>query len=116
MKQCTPSDVLQGKTPSNAQHIDVRETSEYASQSWKLFQSMPLSGLQHSVQSLDKSRPVIVMCLSGGRSMNASAFLDAQGFQVWNVQGGISAAAREGAPIERGESAGLFGALKGMFS
>lgn len=116
MKQCTPTDVLQGKTPADAQHIDVRESGEYASQSWKLFGSMPLSSLQGTFQSLDKSRPVIVMCLSGGRSMSASAFLEAQGFQVWNVQGGISAAAREGAPIERGESSGLLGALKGMFA
>jgi len=115
MKQCTPTDVLAGKTPANAQHIDVREAGEYASQHWPKFANMPLSGLQGAVSTLDRSRPVVVMCLSGGRSMNASAFLDAQGFQVWNVQGGISAAGREGAPIERAPSTGILGALKGMF-
>lgn len=115
MKQCTPTDILNGKTPANAQHIDVREAGEYASQHWPKFASMPLSGLQSTVATLDKSLPVVVMCLSGGRSMQASAFLDAQGFKVWNVQGGISVAGREGAPVQKTAGAGFLGTLKGMF-
>ena len=116
MKQCTPTDVLNGKTPANAQYIDVREAGEYVSKHWPKFANMPLSGIQAALSNLDKKRPVVVMCLSGGRSMSSSAVLDSKGFAVWNVQGGISAAQREGAPIQQAESKGILGALKGMFA
>jgi thioredoxin len=56
-------------------------------------------------QYLDKSKPVYVYCLSGGRSAQAAKMLQEQGFtEVVNLQGGINAWKKEGRPLQRPEA------------
>lgn len=51
--------------------------------------------------SLDKTKPVFVYCLSGGRSRAAAAWLIENGFQnVVNMEGGFNSWKRLGKPVE----------------
>lgn len=69
--------------------IDVREVDEYAGGHIKQAKNVPLSELGVKVDELDRSKPIYVICAAGGRSMNASVYLDSLGFDVTNVDGGI---------------------------
>ncbi|WP_214825144.1 rhodanese-like domain-containing protein [Exiguobacterium sp. s28] len=69
--------------------IDVRETDEFAGGHIKQAKNVPLSEFGAKVDELDSSKPIHVICAAGGRSMNASAYLDSLGFDVINVDGGM---------------------------
>lgn len=69
--------------------IDVREVDEYAGGHIKQAKNVPLSELGAKVDELDRSKPIYVICAAGGRSMNASIYLDSLGFDVTNVDGGM---------------------------
>ncbi|WP_341841256.1 rhodanese-like domain-containing protein [Chitinophaga caseinilytica] len=58
----------------------------------------------HRVKSLDKSKPVFVYCLVGGRSGAAAKWLADNGFKdVTDLSGGINAWRAESKPIAGGE-------------
>ncbi|WP_214755701.1 MULTISPECIES: rhodanese-like domain-containing protein [unclassified Exiguobacterium] len=69
--------------------IDVRETDEFAGGHIKQAKNVPLSEFGAKVDELDRSKPIHVICAAGGRSMNASAYLDSLGFDGVNVDGGM---------------------------
>ncbi|MCT4783902.1 MULTISPECIES: rhodanese-like domain-containing protein [Exiguobacterium] len=69
--------------------IDVRETDEYAGGHIQQAKNVPLSEFGEYVETLDRSKPIHVICAAGGRSMNASTYLDSLGFDVVNVDGGM---------------------------
>ncbi|WP_214832522.1 rhodanese-like domain-containing protein [Exiguobacterium sp. s152] len=69
--------------------IDVRETDEFTGGHIKQAKNVPLSEFGAKVDELDRSKPIHVICAAGGRSMNASAYLDSLGFDVINVDGGM---------------------------
>ncbi|WP_307976651.1 rhodanese-like domain-containing protein [uncultured Streptococcus sp.] len=71
--------------------IDVREADEYASGHIPSAVNMPLSQLDDSFSSLDADKSYHLVCQMGGRSARAYQFLEAQGFDVTNVDGGTSA-------------------------
>ena len=101
MNFLSPSDIVEGNAPENAQFVDVREPAELADAKWSIFQNLPLSSFDKTFSQLDKNRPVVVICAAGMRSLKAATFLQNQGYEsVWNVDGGMNAAASEGAPVE----------------
>lgn len=71
------------------QLIDVRETDEYAGGHIRQAKNLPLSELAERTNELDADQPLHVICLAGGRSMNASIYLEQAGFDVTNVDGGM---------------------------
>ncbi len=77
------------------QLLDVREPYEY--EICNLGGSLiPLSELSNRLNEIDKSKPVIVHCKVGGRSMQAAKLLQNAGFHsVANLTGGILAWAKE---------------------
>ena len=77
------------KTPVKL--VDVREADEFAYAHVEGAISMPLSGLEDTVDQLDKDENYYVMCLSGARSTAACQYLASKGYKVTNVMGGISA-------------------------
>ena len=78
----------QGKAPTV---IDVREGFELDRCKLPDTRHIPLGQLPHRLADLDPSMPYIIMCKVGGRSAQAVAFLDAQGFvDVSNLTGGIN--------------------------
>ncbi|WP_042160655.1 rhodanese-like domain-containing protein [Paenibacillus gorillae] len=69
--------------------IDVREIDEWESGHIKEASSLPLSELQERVNELDKDADLIIVCRSGNRSGRACEFLQAQGYKVTNMTGGM---------------------------
>ncbi len=70
------------------QLIDVRSTVEFNQGALDGAVNMPLESFQHSANSIDKTRPVILYCRSGQRSGAAKQFLETSGFDsVFNIGG-----------------------------
>ena len=71
--------------------IDVREDFEVAEGMIPGAVHIPLGEIPNNVDSLDKSKPYIFVCKGGVRSENAARFLEEQGFDVTNLEGGMMA-------------------------
>jgi len=82
--------------------LDVREADEFAKARVEGAQNLPLSELPHRLNEVSRDQTVYVMCLSGGRSAQAVSHLSEQGYDVVNVDGGISAWYQNGLPIAMG--------------
>lgn len=83
---------LLAKKTEVAQFVDVREPSEFRSGHVPGFQNIPLGQIRNRVNEIQKDRPVVLMCHSGTRSMQAARTLVKQGFtEVRNVSGGMMA-------------------------
>jgi thioredoxin len=87
----------------NVQVLDVRTIGEYNSGFLKNALQADWNNKQQfadRTQHLDKSKPVYVYCLSGGRSGAAAEQLRAQGYNAINLEGGMNAWKRAGKPVE----------------
>jgi thioredoxin 1 len=74
-----------------AQLVDVRTAGEYGGGHLPKAQNIDYKSADFTtkIQSLDKSKPVFVYCLSGGRSSEAQTILKQNGFtEVYNMGGG----------------------------
>ena len=90
MKTINPIEVQQKLEAGASIHlIDVREVAEVEAGKIPGIIHIPLGLLEFRMQELDKSTPYIMVCRSGGRSAQATAFLEAQGFDVTNMSGGM---------------------------
>ncbi|MEK4425560.1 rhodanese-like domain-containing protein [Solibacillus sp. FSL K6-1523] len=69
--------------------IDVREVGEVQEGHIAGIVNIPLGLLEFRMHELDKNKAYVMVCRSGGRSGQATAFLDAQGFDVTNMTGGM---------------------------
>ena len=79
---------------SDAQLLDVRTPGEYAGGYINNAQNIDWNGSDFDTQvaALDKSKPVLVYCLAGGRSKKAASHLSALGFKtVMELDGGYLA-------------------------
>lgn len=79
---------------NNTQLIDVRTAEEYAGGHIENAKNIDWNGNDFDTQvaSLDKTKPVLVYCLSGGRSKKAAAKLNELGFkEVIELNGGYLA-------------------------
>ena len=70
--------------------LDVREIHEYEAGHIPSAQNFPLSTLGLDFSKLDKNQKYYVICQAGGRSAKAYDFLEVQGFNVINVEGGMN--------------------------
>jgi len=81
--------------------VDVRTPAEVARGGIRGARSIPLHLLPLNTGALDKERPVVFYCQSGGRSSQACAYLHQQGYdKLYNLRGGIMAWVRNGLPLE----------------
>lgn len=69
--------------------IDVREVEEVAEGKIPGAINIPLGLVEFRMHELDKSKEYIMVCRSGGRSGRATEFLEDQGHNVINMQGGM---------------------------
>lgn len=69
--------------------IDVREVAEVAEGHIPGVINIPLGLLEFRMNELDKNTPYIMVCRSGGRSGQATSFLESQGYDVTNMTGGM---------------------------
>lgn len=81
--------------------IDVREPFEYVAGHAPTAASIPLGELVARVEELDRDDTVYVICESGGRSGQAVEWLNTQGFDAVNVEGGTSAWRNSGLPVTK---------------
>jgi rhodanese-related sulfurtransferase len=95
---------MQGQDGVGALIVDVREPNEYTQLRARGAVLLPLGRLNGRVRDLPRDRELLLMCRTGGRSQNATQFLQAQGFSnVTNVSGGIVAWHAAGLPTTSGE-------------
>ncbi|MEX3744366.1 MULTISPECIES: rhodanese-like domain-containing protein [Lysinibacillus] len=71
--------------------IDVREDDEVAQGMIPGAQHIALGTIPDRINELDASKPYIIVCKAGARSANACSYLEAQGFNVTNLEGGMLA-------------------------
>lgn len=79
--------------------LDVREYEEWMSGHAPDAIHIPMSELVTRVGELDRTRPIICICRSGGRSARVTAWLSEQGFDAVNMAGGMHAWAGFGHPL-----------------
>lgn len=81
--------------------IDVRTDAEIARGKIPQGAVLPLHLLPLRISELDKGAKTVFYCQMGGRSAQAAAFAAANGFaDVYNLQGGITAWAHAGLPVQ----------------
>jgi rhodanese-related sulfurtransferase len=79
----------QGKAPFV---LDVRESWELEIAKLGAVVHIPMNEVPERLGELPRSGPIVVMCRSGGRSMQVAHFLERHGFtEVANLSGGILA-------------------------
>ncbi len=89
------------------QLIDVRTPEEFAGGHIKNAVNIDIKGddFDKELAKLDKSKPVMVYCLSGGRSSKAASKMKDEGFsEVYNLDGGIMSWKSAGKPVESGST------------
>jgi len=78
------------------QLLDVREDWELEASALPNALHIPMQQVPASLDRLDRDRPLVVMCRSGGRSAQVVAFLEREGYaDVYNLSGGINAWSEE---------------------
>lgn len=102
-KDIGPTEVTQLLNHKDALLLDVRDEKEYRERHIGTAVHIPLASLAGRVSELEKykSRPVVAYCRSGQRSARAGALLRKQGFEVYNLGGGIMAWQNANLPTTR---------------
>lgn len=90
MKEITFNDFYQLYQNEQLSLVDVREVEEFQTLHLEGAQNLPLSQLADIYDQLDKDLLHYVICKSGIRSARACQFLVEQGYDVINVQGGMT--------------------------
>ncbi|MGA2432980.1 MAG: rhodanese-like domain-containing protein [Acidimicrobiales bacterium] len=80
--------------------LDVREDAEFDLGHAPGALHVPLADVPDQLAELAKDRQIVCVCRSGGRSARAANFLMENGFNVVNLEGGMTAWAESGAPLE----------------
>ncbi len=84
----------------NVQIVDCREQDEWDAVHAAGMTLIPLSVMGQRLNELDQQRPLIVVCRSGNRSLNAARQLSEIGFiDVKSMRGGLIAWAEQGQPL-----------------
>ncbi len=86
--------------------VDVREIDEYLEAHVPGARLVPLSRLADNLDEVPSGTTVMLICRSGGRSMQAAEILAAAGFDVVNVAGGTMAWMAAGRGIATGTESG----------
>ncbi len=88
---------------NNITLLDVRTIREYEEKHLKNAINIPVQTLSSSLNMLkeDKKKRIVVYCRSGSRSIKASRILEKNGFNPFNVEGGIIELIRNDAEIVR---------------
>ncbi len=84
------------------QVIDARTSLEYRQGTIGPAVHAPLTSMPGSIAhlQLDPSRPVVVLCLSGHRSLPGTRWLRARGYEAYSLKGGVMAWKQAGYEVE----------------
>ncbi|MCM3387903.1 MULTISPECIES: rhodanese-like domain-containing protein [Bacillales] len=90
MKEMTAKEVQQRiENGEMLNLIDVREVDEVQAGHIPGITNIPLGLLEFRSHELDKNKQYIMVCRSGGRSGQATQYLESHGFDVTNMTGGM---------------------------
>ena len=81
--------------------VDVREDYEYAAGHVPGATLIPLGQLPNRLDEIPDDKTVVAVCRSGNRSGQATQFLQQQGINVHNMQGGMIAWEQAGLEVEK---------------
>ena len=94
--------ISQAKTDTSAVILDVRTPAEYAEghlEGAKQLDYLNAEAFDAGVKSLDKANTYYVYCRSGRRSHGACEKMKAQGFKVFDMEGGYLNWTKLGLPV-----------------
>jgi thioredoxin 1 len=100
------------------QLVDVRTPGEFAGGNLQGSMNMDFRSSEFSqrIEKLDKSEPVFIYCLSGGRSASAARKMASMGFsEVYDMKGGIMSWKRAGLPVSTGTTEKRIGTTKAVY-
>lgn len=80
--------------------VDVREPYEHEAGRISGSRHIELDRLAAEAGSLDRGRPLLLYCRTGGRSAVACQAFRASGYEAYNLAGGLAAWVESGLPIE----------------
>ncbi|WP_019874495.1 rhodanese-like domain-containing protein [Sporichthya polymorpha] len=85
--------------PSDAYLLDVREPVEWAAGHVESAVHIPMNSVPQRLDEIPADGEIYVICKSGGRSAQVTAYLQQNGRQATNVAGGMLAWATAGKPM-----------------
>lgn len=89
--------------------LDVRTPQEYADGHIAGAMFMPLHVVPLRVSELDRATTYVVVCESGARSAQATAYLLQQGYDARSMTGGMAAWRAGARPVETGTTQSVHG-------
>jgi rhodanese-related sulfurtransferase len=98
MPQQVPS-VTIADLPAGATLLDVREPDEWAAGHAPDAVHIPMGELAGRLGELPADEAVYVVCRSGGRSARVTAYLNANGWEATNLDGGMKSWQAAGRPM-----------------
>jgi rhodanese-related sulfurtransferase len=96
----TPQQVSELLAERDFQLIDVRQPDEHEAGRIAGDRLIELDQLSQQAGSIDRDRPVIFYCRSGGRSAMATQAFAQAGYDAHNMTGGLLDWAAAGLPLE----------------
>jgi rhodanese-related sulfurtransferase len=101
IKEVSPAEAQTAVSKAYSQFIDVRTPEEYSGGHAARAVNIPLDTLPASLDRLEKSEPIYLICQTGRRSKAAAVMLKDAGFNnVLNVTGGTTAWQAANLPME----------------
>jgi rhodanese-related sulfurtransferase len=100
-----PPGVHPRDVPDDAVLVDVREADEWAEERVPSSLHLPMSEFVARQGELPAARRLYVLCHVGARSARVAAYLQQQGVDAVNVEGGLVAWEAAGRPIVYGSEA-----------
>lgn len=95
----TPEELARRR--DEVQVVDVRWSNEWEAGHIEGAVHIPVDEIDERLDDIDRSRPVVAVCLSGSRSADAAETLAAAGWEAENLDGGMEAWADAGLPLVR---------------
>jgi len=82
--------------------LDIREPFEWRQVRMPGALHIPMDSIPGRLDDLPRDRPIAVMCAHGNRSYGVTAYLREQGFDAFNLTGGITRWRMQGGDEEAG--------------
>jgi rhodanese-related sulfurtransferase len=90
---------LPTELPADTTLLDVREQDEWDAGHAPQAVHIPMGELAGRLGELPADQDVLVICRSGGRSARVTQYLNANGWDARNVDGGMKSWHAEGRPV-----------------
>lgn len=73
----------------NYQFIDIRSKSDFQKEHVTKFINMPEEDFLQTYPTLDKAKPIILLCYTGAKSYQLARTLNQQGYRCYSISGGF---------------------------